>query len=349
MSGIFLVLPVFSALAYDLEGATEFAVGLSFGIYGLTQGLLQLPFGILSDRYGRKIVLFFAFSVFLLGTVVCATAENMTAMFVGRLLQGAGAVSSTVFALIADVTRPEVRTRANALLGTGVGLSFALSFVLAPFLGEYFGLSGVFWTIALMGLLSLAVLAVFVPSPPVASGSFSNFDMIKTTLANRSLRCLFLGSLAGGCGLSVVMFLAPLELKKMGVGLFDLWKIYLPMLALGALFMIPSAIIAETKKRYREVFFVGIFLFIASAVFGMAVYSQDAGFWGVLILLYVFFCGYNVFEPLFPSLSTKLATPETKGTVSGMMNFFQFVGYFLGSTLAGLFTTPDSSWCSVSC
>ncbi|MBT4015540.1 MAG: MFS transporter, partial [Deltaproteobacteria bacterium] len=165
MFSLFLLLPVFSVLAMDLEGATPFLIGVAFGAYGLTQGLLQLPFGMWSDRAGRKLVIVIGLGLFIAGNLLGAFVDSIHWMIVARFLQGTGAISSTVFALIADLTRPEVRTRANAALGASVGIAFALAFGVAPFFGEWLGLNGMFLMIAALSVASLVLVLTTVPNP----------------------------------------------------------------------------------------------------------------------------------------------------------------------------------------
>jgi predicted MFS family arabinose efflux permease len=337
MFGLFLVLPVFSLLAQQLEGATPLLIGIAFGGYGLTQALLQIPFGMWSDRIGRKPVIMAGLLLFILGSLIAAYADNIYLMIVARLLQGAGAISSAVFALIADLTRPEVRTRANAGIGASIGMAFGCAFFIAPFLGSSAGLSGIFGVITVMATIGLFILWRLVPEPKVSSRSTSSLslDTIKSIVVLPSIRTIDFGAFVCSTGLSAVFFMIPIQLAEHGWKSEELWQIYLPMLLSGGLIMVGAAIVAETKNRFREVMFGGVSFLIASVLcLGFFLENQN-DFW-LIAGLFLFFMGFNVFEPLFPSLVTRLTNPANKGTASGVYNFCQFVGHFAGAAIAGV-------------
>ena len=342
MFGLFLVLPVFSLLAQELDGATPLLIGLAFGGYGLTQALLQIPFGIWSDRIGRKPVIMAGLFLFILGSLIAAFAENIYLMIVARLLQGAGAISSAVFALIADLTRPEVRTRANAGIGASIGMAFGGAFFIAPFLGGFAGLSGIFGLITLMAIVSLLILWRFVPEPENQSRTPNTptLEMIKSVLDLPSIRTIDFGAFVCSTGLSAVFFMIPIQLAEQGWISSELWQIYIPMLLSGGLIMVSAAIVAETKNRFREVMFVGVGFLIAS-VLCLAFFQESQDKFLLIAGLFLFFMGFNVFEPLFPSLVTRLTNPTTKGTASGVYNFCQFVGHFAGAAIAGIFYSTN--------
>ena len=338
MFGLFLVLPVFSLLAQDLEDATPLLIGLAFGGYGLTQALLQIPFGIWSDRIGRKPVIMAGLLLFIIGSLIAAFADNIYLMIVARLLQGAGAISSAVFALIADLTRPEVRTRANAGIGASIGMAFGGAFLIAPFLGDFAGLSGIFGLITLMATIGLFILWRFVPEPenPSRTPNTPTLDMVKSVLVLPSIRTIDFGAFVCSTGLSAVFFMIPIKLAEQGWISSELWQIYLPMLLSGGLIIVGAAIVAETKNRFREVMFLGVGFLIAS-VFCLAFFHEFQDNFLLIAGLFLFFMGFNVFEPIFPSLVTRLTNPTTKGTASGVYNFCQFVGHFAGAAIAGIF------------
>ena len=337
MFSIFLLLPVFSVLAMDLEGATPFLIGVAFGAYGLTQGFLQLPFGMWSDRAGRKLVIVIGLGLFIAGNFLAAFVDSIHWMIVARFLQGTGAISSTVFALIADLTRPEVRTRANAALGASVGIAFALAFGAAPFFGEWLGLNGMFLMIAVLSLASLVLVLTTVPNPETIKllpQKVSFWNMAKMVWKVPALRTISWGGFVCGAGLSSTFFLIPMILVQHGFERAEMWKIYLPMMLAGAVAMVLAAIFAEVKNRFREVMLFGIVLLLTSLVFMGLGQEQNRLIWFVAAL-YFFFMGFNVFEPIFPSLVTRSTTSETKGTAMGVYNFAQFIGHFVGATVAG--------------
>ena len=337
MFSLFLLLPVFSVLAMDLEGATPFLIGVAFGAYGLTQGFLQLPFGMWSDRAGRKLVIVIGLGLFIAGNFLAAFVDSIHWMIVARFLQGTGAISSTVFALIADLTRPEVRTRANAALGASVGIAFALAFGAAPFFGEWLGLNGMFLMIAVLSLASLVLVLTTVPNPETIKllpQKVSFWKMAKMVWKVPALRTISWGGFVCGAGLSSTFFLIPMILVQHGFERAEMWKIYLPMMLAGVVAMVLAAIFAEVKNRFREVMLFGIVLLLTSLVFMGLGQEQNRLIWFVAAL-YFFFMGFNVFEPIFPSLVTRSTTSETKGTAMGVYNFAQFIGHFVGATVAG--------------
>ena len=243
MFGLFLVLPVFSLLAQDLEDATPLLIGLAFGGYGLTQAVLQIPFGIWSDRIGRKLVIMAGLLLFIIGSLIAAFADNIYVMILARLLQGAGAISSAVFALIADLTRPEVRTRANAGIGASLGMAFGGAFFIAPFLGGFAGLSGIFGLITFMATIGLFILWRFVPEPenPSRTPNTPTLDMVKSVLVLPSIRTIDFGAFVCSTGLSAVFFMIPIKLAEQGWISSELWQIYLPMLLSGGLIMVGAS------------------------------------------------------------------------------------------------------------
>ena len=337
MFSIFLLLPVFSVLALDLEEATPFLVGVAFGAYGLTQGFLQLPFGMWSDKAGRKKVIVIGLGLFIIGNLLAAAADTIYLMIIARFLQGTGAISSTVFALVADLTRPEVRTRANAAMGVSIGTAFAIAFIAAPFLGEWLGLEGMFGMIAIFSVVSLVLVLTTVPNPeaiPLLPENTSFLKMTKTVWRVPSLRTICWGGFVCGAGLSSTFFLIPMILVNHGYERAEMWKIYLPMMLAGALMMILAAVFAEIRNRFREVMLFGVVLLLLSAV-AMGIGQEQQILLWFIASLFLFFMGFNIFEPIFPSLVTRTTTAETKGTAMGVYNFAQFFGHFAGATLAG--------------
>lgn len=344
MFGLFLVIPVFSLLALDLKGATPLLIGVALGAYALTQAFLQIPFGIWSDRIGRKPVIALGLGLFILGSAMGVVVEDIYWMIVARLLQGAGAISSTMFALIADLTRPEVRARANAGLGASVGLAFGVAFLVAPVLGGWMGLTGIFTLITVMALTSLIILVCWVPQPQQkVAVSEPTWSRVKTVLGMPVLLKIDFGAFITTVGLSSIFFITPLVLYEHGFAKTDLWKVYLPMLLLGGITMFTATIYAETRNRYRIVMMAGAGLLLISFILSWAGKEWNAVPL-YLAALFSFFMGFNVFEPIFPSLLTRMTTPQTKGTASGIYSFSHFMGNFTGAVLAGLWYREHHSW-----
>ncbi|MFM1880414.1 MAG: hypothetical protein RLZZ344_648 [Pseudomonadota bacterium] len=334
MLGLFLVLPVLAVGARDLPGGDDAAlIGLAMGIYGLTQACLQIPFGLASDRWGRKPVIIFGLLVFALGSLLAAVATNLPVLIAGRALQGAGAISAAVSAFLADLTREEVRARAMALVGASIGLSFALSLVIAPPLFGIAGLSGLF---VLTGVLAVtAAVAVWrMPDPPVQGENESPSGPGWRALAqdpqlgrlNLGIFCLM--------AIQTAMFVAiPSALDSLGMPLADHWQVYLPLLALAFLSIIPAIFWAEKYGRFRPVFLGAIvFLGIAMIVFLSAGHSFVV--W--LVAIWAFFAGFNLLEALLPSWVSRVAPRRVRGLALGIYNTSQSLGLFLGGVVGGL-------------
>jgi len=335
MLGLFLVLPVFAVYAATLEGATPAKVGFALGAYGLTQALLQVAFGAASDRFGRKPIITLGLLLFAAGSFVCAQADTMTVMIVGRMLQGSGAVAAAITALIGDLTREENRTKAMAMLGGGIALSFAFSLVAGPIMGAAWGVNNIFNIVGAMALLSIVLLWVVVPTPPKSKHHRDmelTWDDLSGILKNDDLRRLTLGVFVLHMALTAVFVSVPVLLVRT-VEHAALWKIYLPVILVSFAIMVPSTIMAEVKGKITQVFKLGIAMVALSCVVFM-LGSDSTG--GVIAGLTVFFIGFNMLEPLMPSLVTKFAPAGARGTASGVFNTFQFLGPFVGGTVGGI-------------
>jgi len=338
MLGLFLVLPVLSIYASDFPGATSFMVGLAIGAYGLTQAFFQIPYGLWSDKYGRIPILVFSTIIFFLGSGLAAYASfehNIYWLIAGRFLQGMGAVSSVVIALIADLTREEIRTRAMATIGASIGMAFAFGMVLGPFIASHFGLGGVFVFTAILALISLPYIIWGIPRPKVIvhhdDAEFTG-SYLGTVLRDKNLLKMDFGMFTLHMGLTGVFTVAPLILKQF-MDVADLWKVYLVMFLVGLTLMVPSTIIAEKRGLIKEVKIMGILILIIS--FGMFMTFENH-FVPAIISIIVYFTGFMMLEPIMPSLMSKYAKPQVKGTASGVFNTSQFLGAFVGGALSGL-------------
>ena len=336
MLGLFMVLPLLALYAADLPGASPTLIGLALGVYGLTQALLQIPFGWLSDQVGRKPVIIGGLLLFALGSGVAAVADSVYGIILGRTLQGAGAIASTVMALVADLTREEQRTKAMAMVGMSIGLSFAVALILGPVVAAAGGLSAVFWFTAALAVAGVVIVVLLVPTP-VRSGIEHADVGTRADLIGRSLRDPALARLNFGvftlhfilmaCFLVVPGFLEQVA----GIDRAKHWIVYLPALLLSIAGMVPMMILAERGGRLHQVFLAGIGLvFAAVATLGFT--SNTVVFY---IALWVFFVGFNYLEATLPSLVSKTVFSGGKGTAMGVYSTCQFLGAFAGGAAGG--------------
>lgn len=337
MLGLFLVLPVFALYLQDFPDATPFLIGLALGGYGLTQAVLQIPFGLWSDRFGRKRLIFIGLLLFAVGSVVAAMADSVYGVIAGRFLQGAGAIASVVMALAADLSRVEVRTRVMAAIGASIGVSFAGSLVLGPALAHYLGLSGLFWFTALLGAGAIAVMGLLVPDPPPGERTSDRQlrgGELRHLLKDRALLRLDAGIFILHLVLTAMFVVIPLLLQDTG-GLAGQrhWQVYLPVLGGGFLAMLPFLIIGERRRQLRAVF-LGAIAMLAAALALLAVVHE--AFAAVIAALVLFFAAFNLLEAALPSLVSRTAPAAAKGTALGIYSTSQFFGAFCGGMLGGL-------------
>jgi MFS family permease len=332
--GLFMVYPVFARLAQPLAGATPATIGLALGMYGLAQGLLQIPLGLLSDRLGRKPVIVAGLAVFIVGSVVAALSTSILGVTIGRLLQGGGAVGSSILAWTGDLTRDEVRTRAMAIVGITIGLSFALALVVGPAIAAWRGLSGIFWVTAALGLGGIGITLTLVPESarlvPIGQGSvLRSFSRV---LSDPQLLRLDAGIFALHAILTASFLVAPREIMAIfHASAADQWKIYLPVLLASIALMIPAVGAAEALGRLKEVSIGAILVLAASLVILAAANTETAGF----VALSGFFAAFNVMEAILPSLVTKTAPAEARGAATGLYSSSQFLGIFAGGAGGG--------------
>jgi MFS family permease len=335
MLGLFLLLPVFALHAKELAGATPLLIGFAVGAYGLTQALLQIPFGMLSDRVGRKPVIFAGLILFAVGGLIAARAGSIHGVILGRILQGSGAIAAAVTALAADLTREEVRTRAMAGIGVSIGLAFALALVLGPAIASGFGLSGVFWFTVILAIAGVLILALVVPTP-VRSGMHRDVETVAGqllgVLRNGDLLRLDLGIFTLHLVMISLFLVLPLNLKAAGLAPAHHWWLYLPVLALSVVAMVPFIMLAEGKGKMKGVFLSAIAM-LAASVGGLTLFHQ--GLAAIALLLLPFFTAVNLLEATLPSLVAKLAPAGAKGTAMGAFSTSQFTGAFLGGLLGG--------------
>ena len=335
MLGLFMILPVLTILAEDLDGATPLLIGLAISAYGLTQALFQIPFGMLSDRYGRKLIITIGLVIFASGSVFAALADSIWEVIAGRALQGAGAIAAAIMALAADLTREVHRTKAMALIGISIGISFAVSMIIGPVIAGAVGLQGLFWLTALLAFSGIVVLISLVPDPlrirvhRDAQALPENFGNV---LTNPELLRLDFGILFLHMILTASFMVFPLLLRDAGLDVSRHWMVYLPVLLCSILGAVPFIIFGEKKHKIKPVF-VGAIAVIAVAHGGLYCFHQSL--YSIAFFLAVFFSGFNLLEATLPSLITKIAPLEIKGTAMGVYSTSQFFGAFLGGTCGG--------------
>ncbi len=337
MFGMFSILPVLALHAKGLPGGDQaLLIGLALGIDGLTQALLQIPFGLLSDRIGRKKVIYLGLTLFALGSFIAAGGQDLYTIILGRLVQGTGAMAAAIIALTADLTREEHRSKAMATIGMSIGVTFGASMVLGPLLAEHIGVSGLF---AMTGVLAFAAMAVvrFVVPDPVASRVHADAetvpDQIASVLRNPELQRLNFGIFSLHAAMRGMFVVIPLALVSVG-GLPSAshWTVYLPVMAVGFFAAVPAIIIAEKRAKMKQVFSAGVALVFLSTL-ALAFLFQN--FVALVAGLFGFFLAFNLLEATLPSLVSKIAPAGAKGTAIGVYNTFQFLGLFLGGAVGG--------------
>ncbi|MFT4102305.1 MAG: MFS transporter [Burkholderiaceae bacterium] len=337
MLGLFLILPVFAVHARGLPGGDQpLLVGLALGVYGLTQAFLQIPYGIASDRFGRKPVIVAGMLVFAAGSFLAAVAPDVMTVLIGRALQGAGAVSAAVTAMIADHTRDSQRTKAMAMVGISIGMSFAVSMVAAPLLYSLIGMAGIF---SLTGLLALAAVVTVtrLPAPPAdaAQGAVDAVERrrFRDVLAHVDLLRLNFGVFVLHAVQMAVFVVVPNWLvEDAGLPLDAHWKLYLPVMAVSVMLMMPALNWGERRGRVSTVLAGAIGLMLVVVI---GLFWHPRGVIPMAILLAAFFAGFNVLEASQPSLVSKLAPPGTRGAALGVYNTTQSLGLFVGGGLGG--------------
>lgn len=335
MLGLFMILPIMSLNANDLKGATPFLMGLSLGIYGLTQAILQIPFGMISDRIGRKPVIVMGLILFFIGSVEAALSHSMMGIVWGRALQGAGAIGSTLTAFVADSTEEKNRLKAMSLIGMTIGSSFMIAMVLGPILNGLIGLSGIFWITAALALMGIGFL-FFIPTParhdphPDCEPVWGQF---KKVLINVDLLRLDFGIFAQHAILTALFIAIPLLLvQQIGLNAAQQWKVYLPVLLLSFIAMVPFIIAAEKRGKMLLIFRSAIGLITLVA---LALWFFPKTLVIMSLLLFLFFTAFTFLEAAFPSLISKKAPKANKGTAMGIYSSAQFLGILAGGTLGG--------------
>jgi len=331
MLGLFMLFPVMSVYAGDYESATPFLIGMAIGIYGLTQAIFQIPFGYLSDRFGRKPILLIGLLVFLLGSILAANTSNIIIVVIGRAFQGGGAISAVLMAFLADSISEENRAKANAFVGFQIGVAFMLSLLIGPIISSRVGLSGLFWVIALLSLIAMLIVISLKHTKSITYYKLSlkafKENFTKELLAlDFSIFSLHLILAAG----FIVMPL--LIMENQIVSMLDNWQLYLPAVLLSFLGMIPLIIISEKFKKTKYILLISILLLISSQII---FFSLNLNFKVFLITLTIFFVAFNTVEALLPSLLSRTASASKRGLAMGIFSTSQFLGTFIGGAIGG--------------
>jgi len=336
MLGLFIILPIFALYAEHLPGGESHTlIGIALGAYGLTQAILQIPAGWLSDRYGRKPIIYIGLILFAIGSLIAASADNIYWIIAGRIIQGAGAINAAVMALTADLTREEHRTKAMAMIGMTIGVSFALSMVLSPLLYTLIDMSGIFVMTAVLAVFAIAIIAFVVPKPTITrfhTDTEASSNSLSEVLHNKDLLRLDFGIFSLHAILMSVFMQVPFMLKDNGLHTAYHWKVYLPVMLLAFVLMIPPIIFADKKAKGKEVF-VGAIALAVVAQIALLIFHDSVI--SVAIDLLLFFVAFNLLEAMLPSLISKTAPLAAKGTAMGVYSSVQFLGAFVGASAGG--------------
>jgi MFS family permease len=362
MLGLFLVLPVMSLYGMQYEGSSPMLIGIAMGMYGATQAVLQMPLGVLSDRIGRKSVIIGGLLMFIAGSVVAALSTSIYGLIIGRALQGSGAISGTLMAMVSDLTSEQNRTKAMATIGACIGLSFGVSMLLGPVFTHFGGLSGLFWITALLGLAGMLLVFFVLPEPPAETLHCPHRDTLpvpallwrvlcdsQLVRLNSGIFCLHMVLMA-----SFVVVPHLLE-KQLGLDRQHHWEVYLPVLGGSFVAMIPLMIIGEKKRLVKQVFVFAVGALVFALLFLGAAYQFNAA---LLSGLFLFFFAFNLLEAQLPSLISKQSFAGGRGTAMGVYSTSQFLGTFAGGALGGLMlhvgeprwlfwmlALPAAGWC----
>ncbi|SVA81381.1 uncharacterized protein METZ01_LOCUS134235 [marine metagenome] len=337
MLPLFMILPVLSLSENTYMYATPQLLGLALGIYGLTQASLQIPFGMLSDRWGRKPIIVLGLIIFGIGSLIAATADSVHGLLVGRALQGAGAVAAALMALAADLTKKECRTKAMAYIGISIGAAFSIAFILGPILYAYIGIKGLFYLSACLSILAIITLLTIVPSPTkkVRNVNPPNLRDIKSVLVNTSLIKLDISIFSSHLILMANFVAIPITLRdSMQLPTISHWQVYLTAIFISSFIMVPFIMFGEQLKKENLFLILSILLIMLSQT-GLALFGLSLNF--IIIFLVLFFGAFNYLEALLPSKVSKTAQKNTKGTALGVYSTSQFIGIFIGGLAGGFF------------
>ena len=335
MLGLFVILPIFALYAEALPGGRDHTlVGIALGAYGLTQAILQIPFGWLSDRWGRKPTIYFGLAIFAVGSVVAALAHTLPMIILGRVIQGAGAISAAVIALLADLTREEVRTKAMAIIGISIGLTFALSMIGGPILNRWIGVPGIFLLTGILATGAIVAVRFGIPDPPPQTrADRAEAPRFRDVLRDPELARLNYGVFALNAMLMAMWVVVPFQLRAGGLEAAAHWKVYLPVM-LGSILIMAPVLMQSERRGWQKSAFLGSVALLLIAQFLLA-WAGDTVLMLVVALL-AFFTAFNMLESSMPSMISKTAPPQAKGTAIGVYSSIQFLGTFVGAAVGGV-------------
>ena len=335
MLGLFMILPVLSLFAKELEGSTDSLMGLAIGIYGISQAILQIPFGLMSDRFGRKKIIIIGLILFFLGSVVAALSTSIYGVILGRAIQGSGAIAAPIMALVADLTQEVHRTKAMALIGLSIGVSFGVAITAGPVIAGFIGVHGIFWLIAVLSLIAIWVVHYRVPNPQqskVHRDAELVPDQFSNILKNKELLRLNYGIFILHAILTASFVVVPLLMRDAGLLPAEHWKVYLPVFVISMAAIIPFVILAEKKRKMKSVF-IGAIAALVLADLGLMQFNATLP--GIIGFLWLFFTGFNLLEATLPSLISKTAPGDLRGTAMGVYSTSQFLGAGIGGGVGG--------------
>ncbi len=331
--GLFIVLPVLSVYALSLPGATPTIVGIVVGGFALTQMIFQVPFGMMSDKLGRKGTIITGLLLFAIGSILCAISSDILTLLLGRFLQGAGAIAAVISAMISDLVKEEERPKAMAVMGGFIALSFALAMVLGPVIGGFAGIGSLFWITTVLALASIVVIVKLVPNSPHVTHTYHNVGKLEF-LQKKEIHIMNISNFLQKGFMTFAFMIIPIMMtKSYGWELRELWMLYIPAMIAGILAMGPAAVLAQKKGKYKEVMILGI-IFFALSYFAFGNSTSQSAFIAAVIL---FFIGFNMHEPIMQSLTTKYIKVHERGKVLGFFNSNGYLGTFLGGVIGGIY------------
>ncbi|MDA3966821.1 MFS transporter [Helicobacter sp. WB40] len=332
--GLFVVMPLLSLYAFSLSGATPILIGIAMGGYALTQVIFQVPFGFLSDKFGRKSMIALGLIIFAIGSAICALSDDIYMLIIGRFLQGAGAVGGVVSAMIADLVNEEKRTKAMAFMGATISLSFVVAMIVGPIIGGIYGVSNLFWITFVLAIFGIVLLFVSVPEAPKITYSFNaNTNEYSLIFKNKNLQIMNLTNFLQKGFMTLAFLIIPIALVKgFEMPKEELYKVYIPASILGLLSMAPAAIIAEKKGKFKSVMVTGVLFFVIAYLLML---SDNK--WAFIAGIFVFFIGFSVHEPIMQSLASRYCKAHQKGSALGIFTSFGYLGTFVGALIGGHF------------